>query len=420
MYWQSNPSTVRMLCNKVMMLIFDGLPDRPVEELGYSTPLQAAMKPALDNVVLRGASGTMDVLAPGIVPGSDTAHLALFGYDPFKYYSGRGPFEAAGVGIECKTGDVAFRCNFSTVDDKMRVIDRRAGRIKSGTAELAKSINGMKFEGIECIFKEATEHRGVLVLRGEGLDPRVSDVDPHEQYAMVQDCLPMAPEAKLTARVVNSFVRESHRILSDSQINLERASENLPPANIVLPRGAGMLKHLERFETRYGLKASGIAGVSLLKGVFRTLGFNVIEVQGATGGMDTDMMAKGQAALKALDTCDLVAVNIKAPDIAGHDGDFAGKVAVIERIDKMVAEIVRDLPECALLTMMSDHSTPVSMKNHSADPVCIAMAGAGVRIDSTSKFDEISCAFGVLDGMLGIEVIPRILGVIGRAEKFGA
>lgn len=409
-----------MICCKVVMLIFDGMPDRPVEELGFSTPLQAATKPALDALVERGASGTMDVLAPGIVPGSDTAHLALFGYDPFKYYTGRGPFEAAGVGIDCKPGDVAFRCNFSTVDDKMRVIDRRAGRIKTGTAELARSITGMKFEGIEAIFKEATEHRGVLVLRGEGLDPRVSDVDPHEQYAMVQDSKALAPEAALTARVVNSFVRESHRILSDSQVNLERASKDLPPANIVLPRGAGMMNKLERFETRYGLKASGIAGVSLLKGVFRVLGFNSIDVKGATGGLDTDMMAKGHAAIKALDTSDLVAVNIKAPDITGHDGDFAGKVAVIERIDKMVGEMVKNLPGNTLLVMMSDHSTPVSMRNHSADPVCIAMAGKGVRVDSTNKFDEVSCAFGILDGMRGIEVIPTILGVMGRAEKFGA
>lgn len=420
MYWQSNPTAVRMICEKVLMLIFDGMPDRPVEQLGFSTPLQAATKPAMDAVVNRGASGTMDVIAPGIVPGSDTAHLALFGYDPFKYYSGRGPFEAAGVGLDCKPGDVAFRCNFSTVDEKMRVIDRRAGRIKSGTAELAKAITGMKFDGIEAIFKEATEHRGVLVLRGDGLDPRVSDVDPHEQYAMVQESRPLAPEAKLTAKVVNSFVKESHRILAESPVNLDRASKDLPPANIVLPRGAGMLNKLERFESRYGLKASGIAGVSLLKGVFRVLGFNSIEVKGATGGLDTDMSAKGQAALKALDSSDLVAVNIKAPDITGHDGDFAGKVAVIERIDKMVAEIAKDLPDCSLLVMLSDHSTPVSMRNHSADPVCIAMAGKGVRVDSTSKFDEISCAFGVLDGMRGIEVIPTILGVIGRAEKFGA
>jgi len=409
-----------MRCEKVLMIISDGMPDRPVEELDFNTPLQVATKPAIDSVADRGASGTMDVIAPGVVPGSDTAHLALFGYNPFEYYSGRGPFEAAGVGIDCRPGDVAFRCNFSTVDEKMRVVDRRAGRIKSGTAELAKAITGMKFEGIEVIFKEATEHRGALVLRGDGLDPRVSDVDPHEQYAMVQECRPLAPQANLTARVVNSFVKESHRILSENQVNMERASKDLPVANAVLPRGAGTLRKLERFETRFGLKASGIAGVSLLKGVFRILGFNSIDVAGATGGLDTDMLAKGAAALKALESSDLVAINIKAPDISGHDGDFAGKVTSIERIDKMVSEIRTGLPSNVLMVMLSDHSTPVSLRNHSADPVCIAMSGKGVRVDGVKKFDEIACSSGMLRGMRGIELMPTVLGVMGRAEKFGA
>lgn len=409
-----------MKCDKVLMLIFDGMPDRPVEELDFNTPLQVATKPALDSIAEKGAAGTMDVIAPGVVPGSDTAHLALFGYNPFDYYSGRGPFEAAGVGIDCKPGDVAFRCNFSTVDEKMRVVDRRAGRIKSGTAELAKSITGMKFEGVEMIFREATEHRGVLVLHGEGLDPHVTDVDPHEQYAMLQEAKPLVPEASLTARVVNHFVEESYKILMSNPVNLERASKGLPVANIVLPRGAGILRKLERFESRYGLRASGIAGVSLLKGVFRVLGFEVINVPGATGGLDTDMLAKGSAAIKALDSSDFVAVNVKAPDIAGHDGDFATKVAVIERIDQMISEIQKDLPQHALLVALSDHSTPVTLKNHSADPVCIAMQGKGVRIDGVKKFDEISCSSGILDGMRGIELMPTILGVMGRAEKYGA
>lgn len=420
LYWQSNPIVVTMKCEKVLMLIFDGMPDRPVEELDFNTPLQVATKPALDSIAGKGASGTMDVIAPGVVPGSDTAHLALFGYNPFDYYSGRGPFEAAGVGIDCRPGDVAFRCNFSTVDEKMRVVDRRAGRIKSGTADLAKSITGIKFEGIEAIFKEATEHRGVLVLRGEELDPHVADVDPHEQYALVQECRPLVPEASLTARVVNHFVEESYKILMSNPVNLERASKGLPVANIVLPRGAGILRKLEPFQSRFGLRASGIAGVSLLKGVFRVIGFESIEVAGATGGLDTNMSAKAMGALKALDKADLVAVNVKAPDIAGHDGDFGGKVAIIERIDKMVAEIKKDLPENVLLVALSDHSTPVSLKNHSADPVCIAMRGIGVRIDGVSKFDEISCASGILNGMRGIELMPTILGVMGRAEKYGA
>ncbi|MEM2839368.1 MAG: 2,3-bisphosphoglycerate-independent phosphoglycerate mutase [Thermoplasmata archaeon] len=409
-----------MRCEKALMLILDGLPDRPVAELGNKTPLQVARKPALDRIVSEGSAGLMNVIAPGVVPGSDTAHLALFGYDPFNYYSGRGPFEAAGVGIECKPGDVAFRCNFSTVDEKMRVVDRRAGRIKSGTSELAKALSGMKIEGIEIIFKEATEHRGVLVLRGSGLDPHVSDVDPHEQYALVQESKPLVPEAALTARIVNEFVKKSYEILLSHPINLERASKGLPVANIVLPRGAGILRKLERFESRFDLKPAGIAGVSLLKGVFKILGFDIIDVKGATGGLDTDMFAKGAAAIEALDSHDIVAVNVKAGDIAGHDGDFEGKIDIIERVDKMVDSIIGDLPKDVLFVMLSDHSTPVSLRNHSADPVCIAMRGRGMRMDHVTSFDEVSCHLGLLNGMRGIELIPVMRGIMGRAEKFGA
>ena len=411
---------VMMRCDKVLVLILDGLPDRPNPEFNMKTPLQIASKPSLDQVTEEGAAGLMNVIAPGVVPGSDTAHLALFGYDPFNFYSGRGPFEAAGVGIESRPGDVAFRCNFSTVDEKMRVVDRRAGRIKSGTKELAKAISGMKIDGIEVIFKEATEHRGVLVLRGSGLDPHVSDVDPHEQYALVQESKPMVPEAALTAKVVNDFVKKSYEALMSHPVNLERASKGLPVANIVLPRGAGVLRKLERFESRFNLRPAGIAGVSLLKGVFKVLGFETINVKGATGGLDTDMAAKGIAAIKALDSNDFVAVNVKAGDIAGHDGDFDMKIEVIERIDKMVMGILKDIPDDALLAILSDHSTPVSLKNHSADPVCIAIRGKGVRFDSVKSFDEISCASGLLGTMRGIELVPTLLGIMGRAEKFGA
>jgi len=409
-----------MKAEKLLMLILDGMPDRPVPEIGMKTPLQAARKPGFDRIVTEGAGGIMDVIGTGIVPGSDTAHLALFGYDPFRCYSGRGPFEAAGVGIECAPGDVAFRCNFATVDDKMKVIDRRAGRIKEGTSELAKSISGMKIDGIEVIFREATEHRAVLVLRGKGLDPRVSDVDPHEENSRILTSKPLSPEAVVTADVVNKFVQEAYRTLMKNPVNLERASKGLPVANMVLPRGAGTLRELQGFRERFGLKPAGIAGVSLIKGVFRILGFDTIDVKGATGGLDTDIDAKMHAALKNLTTHDLVAVNIKAPDIAGHDGNCAQKIEIIERIDASLQTVLKELPEEALIAVLSDHSTPVSLRNHSADPVCIAIRGKGVRIDGVNSFDEVSCSQGVLRGMRGKDLIGYILGIMGRAEKFGA
>lgn len=409
-----------MKCDKALMLIFDGLPDRPVRKLGMKTPLQVARTPGLDNVAKKGACGSIHVIAPGIVPGSDTAHLSLFGYDPMKLYAGRGPFEAAGVGIDCLPGDVAFRCNFATTDEKLRVIDRRAGRIRDGTSELAKSLSGMEINGVKVIFKEATEHRAVLILRGKGLDYRVTDVDPHEENNRIQESRPMVREADFTARIVNKFVSEAYKILMRNPVNLERASKGLPVANIILPRGAGKLERFDKFEERYGLNAEGIAGVSLIKGVFKILGFDLAEAKGATGGIDTDMVSKGQAAIKSLDSHDFVALNIKAPDIAGHDGDADLKVKVIERIDEAVINILKDLPEDSLLIALSDHSTPVSLRNHSADPVCVAISGKGTRIDNVKRFDEISCASGILTNLRGLDLMQHILGIMGRAKKFGA
>jgi len=409
-----------MRCDKVLMFICDGMPDRPVRDHDMKTPLQVAKTPGMDRLAKEGAVGVIHVIAPGVVPGSDTAHLALFGYNPHEYYSGRGPFEAAGVGIDCLPGDIAFRCNFATVDNKMRVIDRRAGRIKEGTAQIAESLDGMKIDDVEIIFKEATEHRAVLILRGNNLDPRVTDVDPHDESMAFRECHALVPEAKLTAKVVNKFVKEAYGILMKNPVNLERASKGLPVANMILPRGAGALREIEKFRERFDLRPAGIAGVSLIRGVFRILGFDLLEAKGVTGGLDTNMSAKGEAAIKALEDYDLVAMNIKAPDIAGHDGDFSLKVEIIERIDAVVNDILNDLPDDVLFALLSDHSTPISLKNHSADPVCIAIRGNGVRTDGVKRFDETSCAKGILSNLRGTDIVPYLLGVMGRAEKFGA
>lgn len=168
---------------KILLIIFDGLGDRPVTELGHKTPLEAAPKPNLDWFAANGMNGLLDPIGPGVRPGSDTSHLALFGYDPHDVYTGRGPFEAAGVGLKLQKGDVAFRCNFASVDADLVLTDRRAGRIKEGTAELAASLNGMKLGRHRVLFKEGTEHRAVLVLRGKGLSAQVTDTDPHKRRA---------------------------------------------------------------------------------------------------------------------------------------------------------------------------------------------------------------------------------------------
>ncbi len=405
---------------KILLIIFDGLGDRPVVELGHKTPLEAALKPNLDWFASNGTSGLLDPIAPGIRPGSDTSHLALFGYDPHEVYTGRGPFEAAGVGIELKAGDIAFRCNFGSVDEKMRLTDRRAGRIKEGTEELAKALDGLKLGRIKVMFRAGTEHRAVLVFRGKGLSPKVTDTDPHEEGDIVPKSEALESRARGTAKALNAFTREATEILNEHPINQERDAQGLPPANVVLARGAGIAPELEPIGERFGIKAAGIAGVALLKGIFRLTGMDVIEVRGATGGLDTDMIAKADAALKALKTHDLVVVNVKAPDLCGHDGKASEKIHVIERIDQMMGTLKPSLGSSVLVALTSDHSTPVSLKDHSGDPVPLTIFGEGLRVDEVPHYDERSVAGGHLGRLAGQDLMPVLLSLANRTQKFGA
>ncbi|OGS51767.1 MAG: phosphoglycerate mutase [Euryarchaeota archaeon RBG_13_61_15] len=408
-----------MKAKKMLLIVCDGLSDRPVKQFDHKTPLQAARKPAMDALARNGVSGIMDVIAPGVIPGSDTAHLALFGYDPYKVYTGRGPIEAAGAGLQVSRGDVAFRCNFATVDSSMKVVDRRAGRIRSGTDQLAKAVSGMRIEDITVLFKEGSEHRGALVFRGPGLDHRVSDVDPHEEAEVLQ-AKPLVPEAEKTARILNEFVRNSHDLLKDHQVNVGRKANSLSPANILLPRGAGSIRELEPLSERYGIRCAGVAGVTLVKGICRLVGMDVPDVQGATGGLDTDYKAKADAAMRLLETHDFVFVNVKAGDVAGHDGDFGMKVQVVENIDMMLGMMLKDMHEDVVVALTADHSTPVSIRDHSADPVPVAISGGGTRVDGVREFDEISASTGALGRIRGMDLMPTMLGMADRARKFGA
>lgn len=405
---------------KILLVIFDGLGDRPLNELGHKTPLESTPKPNLDWFAANGINGLVDPIAPGIVPGSDTSHLALFGYDPHEVYTGRGPFEAAGVGIDLKPGDIAFRGNFASVDDKMRLTDRRADRIREGTEELAKSVDGIKLGRIKVTVRAGTEHRVAVVFRGRGLSPNVSDTDPHEIGAAILVAKPFEPSAKLTAKAVNVFTKKAHQILVEHPVNRSRESKGESPANAIVLRGAGVYPDLVPITERLHMKAAGIAGVALIRGMFRTVGMDVIDVPGATGGLDTDMIAKAEAALNVLPTYDLVVLHVKAPDLCGHDGNASEKIRVIERMDAMMGHLKAKLGSDVVVAITSDHSTPVALKDHSGDPVPLTVFGEGVRVDNVLNFDERSVAAGALGSIRGLDVMNVLLSVANRAKKYGA
>ena len=408
------------MARRILLVVLDGLGDRPIKDLGGKTPLQAAATEHLHWFAQNGATGLLDPIAPGVCPGSDTSHLALLGYDPETVYTGRGPFEAAGVGIDVKPGDVAFRANWATVDLGWRIMDRRAGRIREGTDRLAASLN-MEIDGIEVLCRAGTEHRAALVFRGPGLDPRVTDTDPHADRARVLPAKALHPDAEKTARVLNEFQKRAHAIMVKHDVNRERVGASKPPANMILTRGAGVFPHISTFGAKYELSAAAIAGVALIKGICRSVGLELIEVPGATGGLDSDFAAKGRAAVEALGTRDFVFVSVKAPDLCGHDGKSMEKVEVLERIDKQLFGYLHGhLPADAILAVTGDHSTPCERKDHSGDPVPLLVFGEGVRIDDTRAFDEVSAMRGGLGRLRGRDLMPLLLDLADRSAKYGA
>ena len=405
---------------KAVLLIGDGLGDRPVKELGDLTPLEAADTPNLDRLAKLGECGIIDPIAPGIRPGSDTAHLALLGYDPYQTYTGRGPFEAAGIGMEVRGGDTCFRCNFSTVEDKFVVTDRRAGRIASGTDQLAAALNGLVINGVTCYFKESVEHRAALVLRGEGLGHRVSDADPHAEGQAVLEAQGEDEPSCKTATVINDFVRKSYELLKDHPVNQVRQAAGEHPANIVLPRGAGIAPHLEPFEQKYGFTGAIIVEVGLVKGLGKYLRMEVVGVPGATGGKDTDELALARAVVEALKTNRFVLCNLKMPDLGGHDDDVQVKMAAARKLDCMAEHIFSNGGADLYLLVTADHSTPVAVHDHSGDPVPALLVGPGVRTDAVDSFGERAAATGGMGRLRGSDVMSILTQFLGTQEKFGA
>lgn len=396
------------IVKKAILLIIDGLGDLPTPK----TPLQAAKKPNIDRLAKFGTTGMLASVKRFIVPGSDTSHLNILGYDPALFYFGRGPLEALGLGMDLESGDVAFRTNFATLS-KGVVVDRRAGRIDTETASALSKNLSMKIDDIQVIFKNSVEHRGALVLRGNGLSANIGETDPHANTRMLA-CVPLdeSPEAKKTAGIVNKFTKIANDRLSAAPENKGRKM----PANAILLRGAGTFVKVPSFFERFNIKAACVAGGALYRGVARFLGMDVILVTGATGDKNTDVEAKAKATVKALDTYDFVFMHVKACDSAGHDGDFEAKMKMIEKIDKTIP-ILEKSGACIIIT--GDHSTPVSLKAHSGHEVPI-LVYLGERPDDTVCFDEIVCAKGALGHVRGKDIIPLILNITNRAEKYGS
>ncbi|MFX1561619.1 MAG: 2,3-bisphosphoglycerate-independent phosphoglycerate mutase, partial [Promethearchaeota archaeon] len=400
-----------------------GLGDRPLKELGGKTPLEAAKTPTFDRLAGEGQSALMNVIGPGLTPGSDTAHLALFGYDPMGDYPGRGPLEAFGAGLATEPGDVAFRSNFATVDSNMVVLDRRAGRTftPEEQAELQAAIDGIELDGVKVRFIATVEHRGALVLKGDGLYADISDVDPHETGKKILTVRALKPEAEKTAKIVNKLMRVAHEKMRGLELNKKRAKAGIPLANALLLRGPGRHSDVPPLPERYGIKAAVLAGGALYIGTAEYVGMEHIPVEGQTGTIDTNF---DNIAKKTIETIEAgynyVFVHIKATDNASHDGNVKEKILAIERSDAMISQIIDKVGDKIVLAITGDHSTPISIGEHSCDPVPIIFWSNFIRPDSVKKYSENDAAKGALHTIRGVDVMPILLGYSGYIEKFGA
>jgi len=412
---------------KAILVIVDGMADRPIKELGWKTPLEATRKPTLDQLAKTGVCGIIDPISPGRPVGSDTATLALLGYDALKVYSGRGALEALGSGVEVSKGDIAFRCNFATVNENFVVLDRRAGRIESEEAtKLAESLQRVKLKkpvNVKFLFKNTIQHRAVLVLRGSDWSTAISDSDPGEAGERVQETRPLngGRKAVVTARVVNRLLSEFHKVLEKHPVNKGRVECGKPPANMVLCRGAGTVPRIESLPKTYSVKAACVGATALIKGVCKAAGMELIHVAGATGTFQTDYLVKAKAAAQALQQHDFVLLHLKAADVASHDGNVRQKIEAIEKIDGMLSYLLKNInisSTCVAVT--ADHTTSLLTGKHEGDPVPIAIAGPNVRIDDVVEFGERSCAKGGLNRIRGLDLMPILMNLLGKTKIFGA
>lgn len=387
---------------RILWLVLDGLGDLPRPGDGH-TPLSAAVTPNLDRLAQEGCCGRFDPVGPGITPGSGPGHLGLFGYDPSEYEIGRGVLSAVGIDFPLRPGDVAARFNFCTVDGEGRIIDRRAGRLP--TPENQRLVAVLRTipspPGVEVFVETESEHRGVLVLRGEGLGHRVSDTDPQRVGAQPLPPTALDEESERTAAIVAEFVaRAGHLLAAESR------------ANMLLLRGFDTLPVIPSLAQRFRLRPVCIATYPMYRGLARLVGMAMPPAP--------EHLEDFPAAVRAAwPDHDFFFVHVKYTDKAGEDGDFDRKRQVIEEVDALLPTLLA--PGFEVVVVTADHSTPWSFKAHSWHPVpALVWAPGRVFTDGVGAFSEVGCLAGGLGRQPLRFLLAEALAAAGKLAKFGA
>ena len=386
--------------SRIVMLVADGLGGVPHPD-SRKSELEAAQLPNLVALAKESACGLTIPVLPGVTPGSGPGHLSLFGYDPLKYIIGRGVLEALGIGVELQEGEVAVRGNFCTIDGQGLVVDRRAGRIPTElTIPLCQRLGTIQLPGVELSVYPVKDHRFVLVLRGDGLDDRLTETDPQATGVAPPPVRALVAEAGRTAEVANRFVHGARQMLH----NEERA-------NMVLLRGFSSLPHLPRMAELYKLKPAAIAAYPMYRGIAQVMGMDVIPT-GSTFGEEVKTLKD------SFGRYDFFFVHYKPTDAAGEDGSFQAKVEALEEFDSHIPQVRELNPE--VLIVAGDHATPSLLAQHSWHPVPFLLHSRWTLGEGIDGFSERACARGSLGTFPAVYIMLLALSHAGKLAKFGA
>lgn len=376
---------------KYIIVLGDGMADEPIESLGNKTPLEAAKTPMMDELAKKSEIGLIHTVPNGMKPGSDTANLAVLGYDPKKYYSGRSPLEALSIGVDMKTTDIALRCNIVTVSDddlpyeQKTIIDHSSSEISTEDAAVLLEAVKKELETEVYKFYVGTSYRH-LVIWDKGDVVELSQ--PHDILGrVIGEYLPCVP-------ALREMMVKSYDILNNHPLNVERAKKGLNKANSLWFWGAGTRPALDSFQEKNGKKGAMISAVDLLKGIATGANMKVIQVEGADATLHTNYEGKAMAGVNAVlkDGCDFVYVHVEAPDEMGHQGSIENKITAIENLDQRVIKIIVDEMEKSgedfRLLVTPDHPTPIHCRTHTSDPVPYLLYDSTKRLDNQWHYNE--------------------------------
>ena len=411
---------------KGLVVILDGLGDRPCAKLGNKTPLEHANTPVLDSIVEHNQSGMMNPLLPGLPVDTHTGVSIIFGLPPM-IAAGlkRGPIEASGIDLDLEPGDLLFRANLATIESidnkNFRILDRRAQRIKKGVDALCSSLQDISLQGDICAsLHPATHHRCVLRLRGPGLSDRITDTDPggkeiHRGVLLAGADLEQDPCSQRTASALNEFTQISHRILNNHPVNIKRLKDGLLAANGILTRGVGQYQEYLNILRYLRLNVTVVAGEATILGLAKLFNFNTVTDPSFTSSTDTNIEKKLSDAVTALKTSDLVFVHLKGTDTAAHDRNPQAKSDFIGRFDQALGEIDIDN---IILGICADHSTDSNRGEHNGDAVPILIHNPMGRKDLAHRFNETDCSAGAFVNLTAQGFITSVLDAMGSLSNY--